>query len=295
MEEKETKKKSYIFELFKALLFAVALMVLFVIIQIFAQGISMIASTIYAVLRAFMGDEYFYSKPILEFATGQDALLLATLISTIATGLIFFLIWMNHCKNYGQFKVRAVAGFKFVCKHPIILILSALFCYGFATWVVMAENLIIPDMVEKYSQMAEEITGGNIVTNLLAIVILGPIGEECLFRGLIQERFSRVMPAFVAIILQALVFGAFHGNLVQGVFVIGLGILNGYLVYRTNSIVPAIFVHSLQNGISLGMSYIPENITENMIFMASIFIIPILSTIILFNMIPRDEYGKIVM
>lgn len=42
-----------------------------------------------------------------------------------------------------------------------------------------------------------------------------PLAEELVFRGVIQSRLERAMPVWIAIVLQAVLFGFIHGTPVQ--------------------------------------------------------------------------------
>jgi len=52
---------------------------------------------------------------------------------------------------------------------------------------------------------------------------------------------------WIAIIVSALIFGVVHGNLSQGVHAFIIGLLLGWMYYRTNSIVPGIVLHWINN------------------------------------------------
>ncbi len=64
--------------------------------------------------------------------------------------------------------------------------------------------------------------------------ILIPFTEELLFRGVIQNRIRRYFPFWLAILLDALIFGCYHGNPVQILyaFLMGLALAGVYEHYR---------------------------------------------------------------
>lgn len=288
-----TGNKKLIFEIIKALLFSVALMILFTIIQGIFEIFSMAIAVIYAIIQSMAGNPYYLSKPIMSFATGQDAIMLATLLCTLATAIVFLIWWISFTQRYNQLGRRFKAGAKFCVTHIHILIICAIIVYGFAELVVMGFALAAPEYVEQYEKIAEELVINNDFLNILTVVILAPIGEECLFRGLVLERLCRCMPAVVAIIIQAVLFGVLHGNLVQGCFVITLGLINGYVVCKKKSILPAIMIHAFQNGISLILEALPKNISGSEVFNLCFALLPILSVILLIGIFPRDDSGRL--
>ena len=56
--------------------------------------------------------------------------------------------------------------------------------------------------------------------------------------------------AWVAIIASALIFGVVHGNPAQIPFAFLLGVMFGWLYYRTRSLLPGIIGHVLNNSIA---------------------------------------------
>ena len=72
----------------------------------------------------------------------------------------------------------------------------------------------------------------------LAVVAGAPLAEELVFRGVIQSRLERAMPVWIAIVLQAVLFGFIHGTPVQIGYAFLMGLLFGYIRYRTGSILP---------------------------------------------------------
>lgn len=72
--------------------------------------------------------------------------------------------------------------------------------------------------------------------NFFTIVIAAPILEEIVFRGIILEGFLKNYSPWKAIFWSSLLFGAVHLNPWQAVTAISLGMLMGWLYYKTGSI-----------------------------------------------------------
>jgi len=82
---------------------------------------------------------------------------------------------------------------------------------------------------------------------ILRVVVLAPIVEELIFRGVIFSGFQRIYPAFWAIFFSALLFSLFHLNPWQLGPTFLLGLLLGFVRLRTGSLLAAIFTHALHN------------------------------------------------
>lgn len=83
------------------------------------------------------------------------------------------------------------------------------------------------------------------------IVVLSPLAEEMLFRGFVQRIFGRNMRGPLAVFLAALVFGSSHFNLEYLPGVTLLGLVLGYLFYRTSNLAYPFMAHALFNLVSL--------------------------------------------
>jgi membrane protease YdiL (CAAX protease family) len=81
----------------------------------------------------------------------------------------------------------------------------------------------------------------------MKVVVVGPIVEELIFRGLILQGFRRNYNAITAVLMSALLFALFHLNPWQFPATFVLGLLLGWIMIRTNNIILAIIGHSINN------------------------------------------------
>ena len=89
----------------------------------------------------------------------------------------------------------------------------------------------------------------DLPTNLLTLILAcvsAPLFEEMLFRGVILKALSRVSVRF-GIIASAFLFALFHQNLPQAINAFGLGLVFGYVAYKSGSIIPTILMHFAVN------------------------------------------------
>lgn len=75
--------------------------------------------------------------------------------------------------------------------------------------------------------------------------LVGPVAEELVFRGFVLRRLLGGGKGF-AIVLSAVLFGAMHGNFLQGAFAVGAGLVFGYVAVEY-SIGWSILIHVLNN------------------------------------------------
>lgn len=94
---------------------------------------------------------------------------------------------------------------------------------------------------------------------IFAVAIAGPILEELLFRGAVEKLLLQRYTPAKAILFSALIFGVFHLNPVQIVPAFLIGLMLGWMYYKTGSLIPCIVAHILNNSLSVYlMSKFPD-------------------------------------
>jgi membrane protease YdiL (CAAX protease family) len=81
----------------------------------------------------------------------------------------------------------------------------------------------------------------------LAALVVAPLTEEAIFRGLILRGLLRRYAAPRAILVSAVLFALWHRNPYQFVTAFSGGLLAGWLYVRTRSLWPCVIVHALIN------------------------------------------------
>lgn len=90
-------------------------------------------------------------------------------------------------------------------------------------------------------------------------VIIAPLCEELIFRGFLLKPL-RKYGDLTAILVSAVIFALFHGNIDQLAYALISGVFLGIIVVRSNSILPSIILHSANNLIVSFISYMPKDI-----------------------------------
>ncbi len=88
------------------------------------------------------------------------------------------------------------------------------------------------------------------IIGFVSLVILTPIFEETMFRGVLFKGLRRSMSFYPALIVTSLLFALAHGQLNVAIDTFALGLLLGYLTEKTGSIVPSILLHALKNSVA---------------------------------------------
>lgn len=150
-----------------------------------------------------------------------------------------------------------------------------------STYIVNLLYLINPEWYDTYEYLMESM-GFAEVTWVLALysVIIAPISEELIFRGVTMHYAKNTMPFWLANIFQAFLFGVFHGNVIQGVYAFVVGLFCGYVCHRGGSIYLSILYHMLFN---LWGTFAPGNLTytgDSTIIHIFIFLLTVVVTFV---------------
>lgn len=126
-------------------------------------------------------------------------------------------------------------------------------------YLIVSEALaLLPEAwLESYNEASAGIDSGTL-TGVLAVAVVAPVVEELIFRGLMLNRLSRVMPGWLAAVLSSAAFGLCHGHPVWFAYAFVLGAFFAFLDLRAQSILPSILGHVAFNAISQILSFVPE-------------------------------------
>jgi membrane protease YdiL (CAAX protease family) len=101
---------------------------------------------------------------------------------------------------------------------------------------------------------------GQLLSRVFLLVIVAPLTEEFLFRGIIlRGLLSRYRPD-AAVTLTAVLFAALHANPWQFLSAFFLGSVFGWFYLRTGSIMLCVLGHALANGLNVAATFIPWDI-----------------------------------
>ncbi len=113
-------------------------------------------------------------------------------------------------------------------------------------------------LVEAYKQVFT--SEGNLVERIFLLVIVAPVTEELLFRGIILRGFLHRHSPVLAVGLSSLLFGLVHLNPWQFISAFWLGVALGWFYLRTGSINICILGHAVSNGLFVFFTSLSTNI-----------------------------------
>ncbi len=118
---------------------------------------------------------------------------------------------------------------------------------GFLLWKAAQEVLPDTGLVDAYT---DTMASFDTPLGLFVVSVIPAFAEELLFRGAVLGLLRKRLPAWAAVLLQALAFALLHGMAARLPYTLLLGALFGLMVVRTGSLWPGIVAHLAHNLLS---------------------------------------------
>ena len=140
-----------------------------------------------------------------------------------------------------------------------LLAATGIFSTMALAYIVEPAAALLPEMPswlkDTFKQMLENMP---VWATLLSVSVFAPLFEEWLCRGLILRGLLRSMNPTCAIAVSAVFFAVLHMNPWQAIPAFVLGVLFGYVYYKTGSLKLTILMHCANNTLAVCMSKVPQ-------------------------------------
>lgn len=108
---------------------------------------------------------------------------------------------------------------------------------------------------ESYEAVYELQYGVQFIIGVILYGLVSPFAEEVIFRGLLFQRMKRCFNYGIALIFSSLLFGLYHGNVVQAVYGTVLGIVIAWSFELTGNFMAPVLFHAVANISVYTMTY----------------------------------------
>lgn len=163
--------------------------------------------------------------------------------------LLIALRWRGHSRlNFSAVDSRIYLPLLFVTLSLVLLRLPLIELIPMPEWI----EELMDDLVDR--EWVFFIVGA----------IMAPVLEELLFRGVILDGFLKNSTPLKAILISSLIFGIAHLNPWQFISAFILGLLIGWVYWKTKSLIPCIFIHLVNNVSPFAAAYLAGDGLEEM-------------------------------
>ncbi len=193
---------------------------------------------------------------LMEFS--MNHLLLMVILSNMVTIILLALLLKFHKKCIKEEWSLVPTKIR-ICISPSI----SAFLLSFA-WALVTYNLSFANakQIEKSAAFYSNIFSGlGVIMMALTLLVVQPVMEEILCRGIILNKLKNSMPEWTAVLLSSLLFGIIHlmaGGLWLTIGAAVMGVYFGIVFVKTKSLYAAILAHSFANLPDFIMSYLPK-------------------------------------
>lgn len=153
---------------------------------------------------------------------------------------------------------------------------------------ILFSLLHITELSKSFADVAGQQFMVPIWQGLLLFGVVSPLAEEIVFRGVIYNRLKKYFPVWIAILTSAVLFGGYHGNLVQGIYGFLLGTVIAWLYEVAGKFRIPVMFHAFAN-ISVFLMTYDSDITAAINTWINFLIFAIISISTLFFMGTRKK------
>lgn len=193
----------------------------------------------------------------------KSALIMTMIVSIIAFPIFFYMFNKDkkQVREMDNYDNKSVPFWKYIW----IFLLAIPVVFAGNAFVKLLEIFIPGVFANSFAETGNQIYSSPIVFQIIEAVIIGPIVEELIFRGLMFNRFRRCMSVVAAAIVSSLLFGIYHMNFSQGVYAFIMGLLLAYVYVKYKNLIATILLHIISNGMGVLVTTVSKgynNMTE---------------------------------
>ena len=187
------------------------------------------------------------TSPVRAFRTGRPSFLRSAIL--FEGGLVLLALalgWLLGEPPFGtvRFGWRPLLWGTLATLPPLIAL----------SWLLHAQNARLAELVRTVEEMIGPLFAGASSGALLVLAILAGIGEEGLFRGVLQSALAGPTGPWGALLLASALFGLVHFvTATYAVLAALIGLYLGWLFLRTGNLLVPIVVHALYDFVALSI------------------------------------------
>ena len=141
----------------------------------------------------------------------------------------------------------------------ILMTFASMFAFDLPNYWNMQltqKSSIMSQFYDMFMELMKQMTGGPFWSSFLVVAIFAPIFEEWMCRGMVLRGLLTKMKPVWAIVISALFFAVIHANPWQALNAFLIGLLMGYVYYKTGSLLLTMLIHFVNNGTAVIASHL---------------------------------------
>ena len=240
------------------------------------------------------GDWFEYIMKVSQQVATEDYINVVFIVYAVS-GLVIFGLWyyLVFVKKNGE-KIQIKESLKKLTTKPVAFIAGVVMFAPalnvLCSILVSILGTVFPSWMESYVALTQSagIDGNISIPMVIYLMVLAPVLEELVFRGLVLKYARQGVGFWTAIILQAILFAGVHGNPLQSLFTFVMGLLIGYLVLKSDTMLMGIIVHIAFNVSSLFVGNIIDSATKTPAIFGTLLFTSMVLAYLGFNLISKN-------
>lgn len=197
------------------------------------------------------GSEYLKRYVEDSMRMAEEAAIPMTVVSNILAILVTSLIFI--CNKKKVTKEMSLRKFHAGAVAPIIML-----GLGMNVLTTVVLGLLPEKILDSYQQSSSWTSTDVGIMTILLTVVMAPLAEEWIMRGLVYSRMRKGMPVIAAMLISSLLFGTLHKHPVWIAYAAVLGMVLAWVFERTKSLYAAILLHFSFNLCGMLLGFLPE-------------------------------------
>ena len=175
----------------------------------------------------------------------------------LAFMLVFGIWYRKRFAKEESLSARAAFGIRSLLPLRLpTLILCGVLAQLFVGAALILARGAFPKLFVSYDELVNRLVGANASwITLLATFLVAPIAEELLFRGVVLGYARTYLKPLPAVLVSALLFGLYHGNVIQFCYAFVIGTALGALACRFDNLIPGMLMHIT---INVSAGFLPD-------------------------------------
>lgn len=181
----------------------------------------------------------------------MESAMLMTLIAGILVLFVFWLVFLIRKKKFtNEVCIRPIPAKAIL---PIAIMAGS---FNILTSVIISMFPWPEGWMDSYAASSSAID--NSLTAWLTAVVMAPVLEEIVFRGLVYTRLKKGLPQMMAAIMTSLIFGIAHGTIIWAIYTFIFGMVLIWIFEKFGSLTASILLHLSYNLSGMALALIPE-------------------------------------
>ena len=176
----------------------------------------------------------------------EDADSLISIICYAAGLVIFYILFRRDGFSYSK---NLFKKWYFI---PALVFLGAAASHGLS---ILISLINIDGILGSYAESSSALFASGIILVIIRTVILAPMVEELIFRGLVFKRIESFWGFWPAALISAALFGVYHLNLAQGIYAFLFGLLFCLIYREFKNLWSCVIMHAAANALSVILEF----------------------------------------